>query len=338
MVVVYNLTPANALQSLQDEGLDALGLTAPMLSPVWSGMNPTLDLAAMTMTFGMAPNAPFRGILDFLPFAPAYREVTGAPITGQAAVLRLHPQAAARLSRIAASRYQLGANPQVRVVPDMRTCTHLSLLKPDGELAVGVTDFEILKHLDSDYLRQHEHLIADADMLVIDSTLSEDALATVFELADRYYVRVCADPTTPLLASRLRPYLNQLHLIVPNAGETAALCDLLTPVADREAALAAARHLATEGVYIAVVTMGAGGLAYAGEGGAGYIRAVHTHVVDPTGAGDALTGAVIFGLLNDVPLDEAMRLGVTAAALTLQTDETVAPELTQEVLYDRLMA
>ena len=227
---------------------------------------------------------------------------------------------------------------QVRVVPDMRTCTHLSLLKPDGELAVGVTDFEILKHLDSDYLRQHEHLIADADMLVIDSTLSEDALATVFELADRYYVRVCADPTTPLLASRLRPYLNQLHLIVPNAGETAALCDLLTPVADREAALAAARHLATEGVYIAVVTMGAGGLAYAGEGGAGYIRAVHTHVVDPTGAGDALTGAVIFGLLNDVPLDEAMRLGVTAAALTLQTDETVAPELTQEVLYDRLMA
>lgn len=115
MVVVYNLTPANALQSLQDEGLDALGVTAPMLSPVWSGIDPTLDLAAMTMTFGMAPNAPFRGVLDFLPSAPAFREVTGAPITGAAAVLRLHPQAAARLSRIAASRY--GANPQVRVVP-----------------------------------------------------------------------------------------------------------------------------------------------------------------------------------------------------------------------------
>ncbi len=227
---------------------------------------------------------------------------------------------------------------QVRILEGQRTCSHLSFLKPDGEMAVGVTDFEIMKLLDSEMLRQNVALIADADMVVIDATLSDSALETLFELTNAYGVRVCADPTTPSLAPRLRPYLNQLHLVVPNAGETAALCDLSQPVADREAALAAARQLAAAGVYIAVVTMGAEGLAYASEGGAGYIRAVHTHVVDPTGAGDALTGAVIFGLLNDVPLDEAMRLGATAAALTLQSGETVAPNLTQEVLYDHLMA
>lgn len=227
---------------------------------------------------------------------------------------------------------------RVRIIEGQRTCTHLSLLRPDGELAVGVTDFEIMKQVDSRYLRENVDLISDADLVVIDATLSEDALATLFELTEAYSVRVCADPTTPSLAPRLRPYLPQLYLVAPNAGETAALCELSEPVSERETALAAARHLVSQGVYIAVVTMGAGGLAYADGGGAGFIRAVHTHVVDPTGAGDALTGAVIFGLLNDVPLDEAMRLGVTAAALTLQSGETVAPDLTQELLYDRLMA
>lgn len=49
-----------------------------------------------------------------------------------------------------------------------------------------------------------------------------------------------------------------------------------------------------------------------------------------------LTAAIIFGLLNEVPVDEAMRLGITAASLTLQTVETVVPSLNQELLYNRL--
>jgi pseudouridine kinase len=84
--------------------------------------------------------------------------------------------------------------------------------------------------------------------------------------------------------------------------------------------------------------MGADGLAYADGGGGGYLRAVHARVVDSTGAGDAFSGAAIFGLINDVPVDEAMRLGITAASLTLESRHTVLPNLSQELLYDRLMA
>jgi len=225
----------------------------------------------------------------------------------------------------------------VRIMSGARTGTYLALLKPDGDLDVAISDFEIMEHVDSDYLRSHEQLLADADMVVIDATLSESALKTLFELADQYSVRVCADPTTPMLAGKLCPYISQLHLVVPNAAETTALCGLTNPAHDRDTAINAARHLVSMGAYIAVVTLGDQGLAYADGSSAGYIRAVHTHVVDASGAGDALTGAVIFGLLNDVPLDEAMRLGVTAASLTLQSDETVLPNLSQELLYDELV-
>jgi pseudouridine kinase len=66
------------------------------------------------------------------------------------------------------------------------------------------------------------------------------------------------------------------------------------------------------------------------------VPAVQTEIVDPTGAGDALTAAVLFARLNDIPLDEAVRLGASAAALTLRTTGSVVPDLSLELLYDQL--
>ncbi len=52
----------------------------------------------------------------------------------------------------------------------------------------------------------------------------------------------------------------------------------------------------------------------------------------------ALSGAVIFGILNDVPIDEAMRLGVAAASLTLESEDRVLQSLSQGLRYDELSA
>ncbi len=223
----------------------------------------------------------------------------------------------------------------VRVVPEGRTANFVSLINEHGEPTMTIYDTSIMENIDSNYLWKHEPLIAKAALLVIDATLSEEALATACEIAERYSVRVCADPTTPTLAGKLRPHLAQLYLLTPNAAEATALCDM-TPV-DRESALDAARKLVALGAKIAVVTMGEIGVAYAHSSGSGFIRAKATQVIDPTGAGDAFTGAVIFGLLNQVSEDEAMRLGMTAAALTLQCNGSVFPGLTQELLYDKLV-
>ncbi|RMG81326.1 MAG: ribokinase [Chloroflexi bacterium] len=224
----------------------------------------------------------------------------------------------------------------VRRVEGVQTGVYMALMKADGELEVALSDFEVMKAVDADYLLEHESLFAQAAIVVIDATLSSEALHALFDLCDRYHVRVCGDPTTPTLASRFCEFLPQFYLLAPNASETHALCGLDVTAVDRDTATAAARQLVTIGVDIAAVTMGERGLAYAYRGGSGFIRARKTEVVDTTGAGDAFTGAVIFGLLNEVEIDEAMRLGVTAASLTLESRETVLPYLSQELLYDEL--
>jgi pseudouridine kinase len=106
---------------------------------------------------------------------------------------------------------------------------------------------------------------------------------------------------------------------------------------ERAIATQIVQDLLRHGSKIAVVTLGQKGLVYADSSGSGFIRAANVEVVDPTGAGDAFSAAVIFGLLNEVAVDEAMRLGATAAALTISTKDTVYPHLDLEHLYDELV-
>ncbi len=115
------------------------------------------------------------------------------------------------------------------------------------------------------------------------------------------------------------------------------LCRSDTPPKTNEEAIETAQCLVSLGVNIAIVTLSEQGLAYASGSSAGHIPALNTTVVDTTGVGDALTAAVIFGLLNDMPLDEAVRLGASAAALTLRTRETVLHDLSLDRIYDELI-
>lgn len=226
----------------------------------------------------------------------------------------------------------------VKEIDGARTGSNFVMLDADGEVDAAITDYDIMDAIDPDYLDEHAEIIGGASMVVIDATLNDDTLEMLFNITAEAGVRVAADPTNPSLAGKLCPYLQSLYLITPNASETRSLCGLSDAVTNRESALQAARSLVSLGVGLAVITLGELGLAYADAGGSGYLKAIATDVIDPTGAGDAFTGAVIFGLLNDVPVDEAMRLGITAAALTLQSAQTVLPRLSQELLYRKLMA
>jgi len=248
----------------------------------------------------------------------------------------------------------------VKHIPRGRTGSYVAMLHPNGQLHYAVSDFGIIEHLDSDYVLEHDYLIQAAQMVVIDATLDEDVLETILELADLYNVRVVADPTAPELAHRLKPYIPQLYMIVPNGAEINDLCGTCHPTIGREDAQQAARDLVARGAEIAVVTLGAAGLAYADGSGSGYLRAINSRVVDTTGAGDAFTGAAIFGLASlgatsftgagaqsgNISITSLAAIGgvtvanlqLTAASLTLESPYTVLPNLNQKILYDQLMA
>lgn len=213
---------------------------------------------------------------------------------------------------------------------------YMSVIDTSGLRQFSLDDMRVMDELSPSYLLYHGDLFEQCGMVFLDANLPEPAMELAFKLAQKSHVPVCADPTSGTLALRLSPYLRQLKLIAPNSVEAGILTGRPFDSSDRDAALEAARYLVNQGVETAFVTLEEFGVCYATSETTGHLPALHTNVIDPTGAGDALTAAVIFALLNNLDVDDAARLGLSAAALTLRYPGTVLPDLSLEKLYNEL--
>jgi pseudouridine kinase len=217
------------------------------------------------------------------------------------------------------------------------TGTYLGVLNAQGTLQFALDDINATQSLTPDYIEDHAELFNTASLVFIDANLPKATLRKIFSKARIAKIPVCADPTSTGLATRLDPFIARLRLITPNGEEAGVLCDQVIENHQPQVALEAAKCLVAKGVEIVLVSLGEFGVVYATSETSGHVPAIRTAIVDPTGAGDALNAAVIYGLLNQIPLDDAVRLGVTAASLTLRHRGTVVDDLSLELLYDQLV-
>jgi pseudouridine kinase len=222
-------------------------------------------------------------------------------------------------------------------VEEQPTGTYLAVVNARGEMQFGLDDMRVMGRVTSAYLNGQMERFRQASLVFVDANLGPGALRTVMSLARKARLPVCADPTSARLAARLKPYLSQLFLITPNSAEAEVFCGEPLERGDRTRARQVARYLVAQGVGIALVTLAEFGVCYATSEASGYAPAIRTAIVDPTGAGDAMSAALIFALLNEIPIDDAVRLGVSAASLTLEHRGAVRPDLSLEKLYNHLV-
>jgi len=132
--------------------------------------------------------------------------------------------------------------------------------------------------------------------------------------------------------------------------EVLALCDYLTPneteaeeltgipVADPEAARAAAERLRERGVGTVVMTLGARGALLHGQGRSAVAPAMAAGpVVETTGAGDAFNGGFATGLARGMDPWEAVRLGCATAGISVTRPGT-APSMPTLAEVEALLA
>jgi pseudouridine kinase len=218
-------------------------------------------------------------------------------------------------------------------VPNCPTGAYLAVYDQAGSLVVSIDSMAVLDAITPAFIYSRRSLIRNASMIVVDANLAPPAIDSLLRQALKHRVPVSADPTSASLAGRLKPHLPRLFMITPDLPEAEVLCDRALRNT-RSQGIAAARQLVSMGVQAAIVTMAELGVCYATPQVSGHVPAVKTRVVDRTGAGDALTAGVVFGLLHNFPVDEAVRLGAAAAALTLQCAESVCPTLSLDRLYE----
>lgn len=255
----------------------------------------------------------------------ALLSVVGTDPIGEALLVRT-AQAGVDVSRVIRSQ-------------EASTGAYLALYAQENEKGYALDDVAQLKLATPEYVHEHRNLIRGAKMVLMDGNVDTETIGAILNFASEYDVPVGVDPVSVRRAHAIRPYLSEFRMVSPNREEAEALVDAtIAGIAD---ALEAARKMVTAGVGVAVVTLGEEGLVYVTSEGTsqahGRIPSVRGDVLDLTGAGAALAATVVYGLINEMSVDECMRLGVAAAALTIKSRDSVSADLNLDQLYANMV-
>ena len=220
------------------------------------------------------------------------------------------------------------------IVPDSSTDTYLAVLSSLGKMIVSVDDIRVISALTPAHIRERHDLFSTAKMLVMDPNPASRTISATLSIARRHRLPVCVNPVSIPLAQKIKPWLKYCSIITCDVTEAEALVG--KHAANVSDVAKVAQRLLSFGLDIAIVTMRREGLFYATGEASGHVPSVRCEVRDITGAGDALTAGVVYGLVNGFPIDEAVRLGASASAITLMSDETVSPHMGLEYLYQTM--
>jgi len=213
------------------------------------------------------------------------------------------------------------------------TATLNVVLGPDGRQIAGAFSGDILEALQPNDLDVLRELIAAAPTVICDGGLPSDVLIALRDRLPEEAFFYC-NPGSMALAPRLELLLDRLDLLTCNHLEAQALTQV--KVDGPAKLISAALILVKQGVKRAVVTFGARGLAYADEERSLYQPAWPVNLVDTTGAGDALAATMIEALLRDEPIGGCLQRGLAAAALTCESEDTVASTMSMDAVQQRM--
>lgn len=211
---------------------------------------------------------------------------------------------------------------------DRSTPSYTAILDEAGDVVAALADMGLYDAFERQLRRKGiREIVAGADHILTDANLPAAAIARLLETAKGRPVHAIA--ISPAKAVRLAPHVPRLAGLFMNGREAAALSGQEDPVD-------AARWLRQAGLASGTITQGGGPVIGFDSDG---LFSIHppspTHILDVTGAGDALAGTSVARLMRGEPLAQALRAGVAAATLTVES-EGAAPHLDAQALAARL--
>lgn len=219
--------------------------------------------------------------------------------------------------RICRQLDELGVDTRWIGVADAPTDVGFVMLADTGIPAI-VTCQDLSSRLDERRVAAAATAINGASVVICQLEAPEDCARAAFRLARSAGAVTVLNPAPALAVST--ELLQLTDVVVPNHHEAAMMVGRDAPVGDLASDLAARFPWAD-----ILVTAGGDG-AYIARAGRGveHLRAPRVEVVDSTGAGDALVGALAAGLRQGAPLVEAARAAVAAASVSVTRPGTIA--------------
>ena len=216
-------------------------------------------------------------------------------------------------------------------VEEAGSSCYLFIADAAGEMQLAVNDMAACEGVTEDRLAAVLERLNGMDCVVLDANLPAPSLRF---LSENLRPPRIADAVSAAKAPRLLGALEGLWALKPNALEAEALTGI--PVKDADCAARAARRLVQMGARRVFITLGERGACCADAHEVRFLRAGPVPVVNATGAGDAFTAALAWSCVQGLGLAESCAAGLAAAAVAIQSPETVSPEMDEALLRSRM--
>jgi pseudouridine kinase len=204
--------------------------------------------------------------------------------------------------------------------------TYTAVLDERGEMMVAMADMALYDALTPDFLATRQPQRASAALTVADLNLPHEAIGMLLADAVRDAAPLVLVAVSQPKMARLPQDLHGLRLLILNQGELETRVGALLRT-DAEIA-AACRKVQAEGAQDVIVTRGVAGVIYTSGAEVARMAAPEVRIIDVTGAGDAFAAAVCWTLYQGSDdLELACRRGLRLSAMTLESDQTVCPDL-----------
>lgn len=211
---------------------------------------------------------------------------------------------------------------------EYRTGRFLAIMNNKRDLEAAITDMKILELITPDYIKSKEKLFKEAAIIVIDVDIPHNTIEAITDLCKTYSIPLCAEPVSATKTAAVKDLLDKITIITPNKEEAEVLVE--KAIEDMEGVKDAGKTLLEKGIKMAVITLGPEGVYVVTEEENKFIPSIATVVNDTIGAGDALVGGMIYGLMKGQSPAAAIGSGVASATITLKSRKAVSPELSPE--------
>lgn len=212
-----------------------------------------------------------------------------------------------------------------------RTSTYLCINDEGGDMAVALSDMDIYEKLTPDFLKSKISIINSGKLLVIDANISRESIEY---LANNCTIPILAEPVSTTKAMKFENILDKIFLLKPNLLELELLSSM--KITNKDDLYSATDILLDKGVENLVVSMGGEGVLHATKNAKTYYPCYPCKVVNTTGCGDSLIGAIAWSLLDNKEVSTAIECGLAAAAICIESNETISKELSKENLLKRM--
>lgn len=210
------------------------------------------------------------------------------------------------------------------------TSSYMFISDYDGDMSVAISDMNIYKNMTPEYIATRMDIINNAKLVIVDTNIPTETIAY---LTKKSKVPIFADPVSCTKAARLLPSLQNLYAITPNSLEARILTGI--KVESEETLENAVKVFTDAGVKSVFITLGADGVYAADKSGGYHIKSLPCKVVNATGAGDAMMAGFAYAFVNGLSIKETAMIGLAAAAIAVESKNTINEEMTIEKVLAR---